>query len=102
MVEPTAPKKTEDASKRNWADEDDDAEDGGDDVEIGGASVAQVGKSKTNGDGDQADANDQQREGGEEPRAIVPKKPRQVRERNQYGDFVVTKINIKEREIVVP
>lgn len=52
MVEPTAPKKTEDASKRNWADEDDDAEDGGDDVEIGGASVAQVGKSKTNGDGD--------------------------------------------------
>lgn len=25
-----------------------------------------------------------------------------MRERNQYGDFVVTKINIKEREIVVP
>ena len=48
-------KKSEDASKRNWADDmDDDNEDGGDDVEIGGASVAQVGKKPTTGDGDQA------------------------------------------------
>ena len=47
-------KKSEDASKRNWADDmDDDNEDGGDDVEIGGASVAQVGKSNkpSNGEG---------------------------------------------------
>lgn len=56
MVE--AKKATEDASKRNWADEDDDAEDGGDDVEIGGASVAQVGKAKAGEGGDQADSND--------------------------------------------
>lgn len=32
----------------------------------------------------------------------MPNKPRQKRERNIYGDFVVTKINIKEREIVIP
>lgn len=39
-----APTKTaaEDASKRNWADEDDEGDEG-DDVEIGGSSVAQVG-----------------------------------------------------------
>ena len=34
--------------------------------------------------------------------ADKPRKPRQVRERNQYGDFVVTMVKIKEREIVVP
>lgn len=32
----------------------------------------------------------------------MPNKPRQKRERNIYGDFVVTKINIKEREVVIP
>jgi len=32
----------------------------------------------------------------------VPNKPRTKRERNIYGDFVVTKINIKEREIALP
>lgn len=32
----------------------------------------------------------------------MPNKPRTKRERNIHGDFVVTKINIKEREIVVP
>mmetsp|Transcript_35508 Transcript_35508/g.43492 ORF Transcript_35508/g.43492 Transcript_35508/m.43492 type:complete len:113 (+) Transcript_35508:262-600(+) len=32
----------------------------------------------------------------------MPSKPRTKRERNIYGDFVVTKINIKEREIVIP
>ena len=30
------------------------------------------------------------------------KKPRQNRERNIHGDFVVTKFNIKEREVVIP
>lgn len=33
---------------------------------------------------------------------MVPPKPRTKRERNIYGDFVVTKINIKDRVIVVP
>ena len=33
---------------------------------------------------------------------MYPKKPRAHRERNIYGDFVVTKINIKEKEIVIP
>jgi hypothetical protein len=32
----------------------------------------------------------------------MPPKPRTKRERNIYGDFVVTKINIKERVIEVP
>ena len=33
---------------------------------------------------------------------MPPPKPKVKRERNIYGDFVVTKINIKEREIPVP
>lgn len=32
----------------------------------------------------------------------MPPKPRTKRERNIHGDFVVTKINIKEREIPQP
>jgi len=32
----------------------------------------------------------------------MPNKPRQKRERNIYGDFVVTKINIKDRVIEQP
>ena len=32
----------------------------------------------------------------------MPQRPRLNAERNKYGDFVVTKINIKEREIPVP
>jgi len=32
----------------------------------------------------------------------MPNKPRQKRERNIYGDFVVTKINIKERVVEIP
>ena len=32
----------------------------------------------------------------------MPTKPRQKRERNIYGDFIVSKIEIKEREIVIP
>jgi hypothetical protein len=39
MVEANKSKAAEEVSKRNWADEDDDGEDG-DDVEIGGSSVA--------------------------------------------------------------
>ena len=33
---------------------------------------------------------------------MPPPKAKVKRERNIYGDFVVTKINIKEREIPVP
>lgn len=97
MVDTNKSKPAEEVSKRNWADEDDDAEDG-DDVEIGGSSVAQVGKPKAaEADGSAAAGGE-----GEQPRTVVPNKPRTKRERNIHGDFVVTKINIKEREIVVP
>ena len=32
----------------------------------------------------------------------MPPKPRANRQKNIYGDYVVTKINIKEREVVIP
>jgi len=62
MAEATAPAKTaaEEASKRNWADEDDEGDEG-DDVEIGGSSVAQVGKT-----GGAAQSSEQQPDGEEE------------------------------------
>ena len=90
MVEDAKVEKKE-VSKRNWADDDEDGE-GEDDVEIGGSTVAQVGQNKP------------PMETAESAGRTVmpPKKPRVERERNIYGDFVVTKINIKEREIPVP
>ncbi len=84
-------------SKRNWADEEDDGAEE-EDVEIGGSTVAQVGQPQpseaANAEGE-GEAQTQQR-------TFVPNKPRTKRERNIYGDFVVTKINIKEREIALP
>ena len=64
MAEATAPAKTaaEEASKRNWADEDDEGDEG-DDVEIGGSSVAQVGKT---GGAAAAQSSEQQPDGEEE------------------------------------
>ena len=87
----------EETKKRTWAEEDDDAGADDDDVEIGGSTVAQVGAGQTAAaEGEEAAAAEQQK-----PRTIVQKKSRQNRERNIYGDFIVTKINIKEREIPV-
>lgn len=80
-----------DVLKRNWADDDDDAE-GEEDIEIGGSSVAQVGQNNAPIATTESTGRTM----------IPPKKPRTQRERNIYGDFVVTKINIKEREIPVP
>ena len=77
-------------SKRNWADDDEDVE-GDDDVEIGGSTVAQVGQPS-------APMVTLESAG----KTVMPQKPRVHRERNIHGDFVVTKINIKEREIPVP
>ncbi len=82
-------------SKRNWADEEDDGAEE-EDVEIGGSTVAQVGQPQA------SDAAKTEGESQPEQRTFVPNKPRTKRERNIYGDFVVTKINIKEREIPVP
>ena len=99
MVE--AGKPAEDAkaagkSKRNWADEDDEAGED-DDVEIGaGGPSGQVKETKPEAAEDGVDPEVKKR--AEQIKA----KPRQQRERNIYGDFVVTKINIKEREIPVP
>lgn len=61
----------------NWADDDDEVEEGDREKDIGGnVPVAK-----------------------KEPEApkIIP--PKTKREKNIFGDFVVTKINIKEREI---
>lgn len=90
MVEDAKADKKE-VSKRNWADDDEDGE-GDEDVEIGGSTVAQVGQSNP----PMATAESAGRT------VMPPKKPRVQRERNIHGDFVVTKINIKEREIPVP
>lgn len=38
----------------------------------------------------------------QQERTFMPNKPRTKRERNIHGDFVVTKINIKETKIEVP
>jgi len=80
----------EQVTKRtDWADEDDDAEGEDENVEIGGSTVAQVGKpsppiATTESAG---------------RTFMPPAKPRVNRERNIHGDFVVTKINVKVREI---
>lgn len=91
----TSTEEQKNVSKRNWADEEDDgAED--DDLEIGGSSVAKVGQQQpAESDNTDAAAEPQQR-------TFMPPKPRTKRERNIHGDFVVTKINIKEREIALP
>lgn len=95
-------------SGRNWAEADEDENEADDDdVEIGGATVAQVGQVKAasaNANANTKAPEDQAAfdEPAEKPRAIVPQKPRTKRERNIYGDFVVTKINIKDRVIEVP
>jgi hypothetical protein len=77
MVESTEPKKStpaEEASKRNWADEEDDGEDG-DDVEIGGTSVAQVGKPKAGAE-NKGEANETEFAESQPERTFMPKKPR--------------------------
>ena len=86
------------AQQRNWADEDDDGNDEGEDVEIGGSSVAQVGKPAAEGEAATEGT-------GEAAAAQAPPqkpKPRTVRERNIHGDFVVTKIHVKETKVVIP
>ena len=93
--------KAEDASKRNWADEDDEGDEG-EDVEIGGSSVAQVGSANAAAAGSSELPADGEEQKQQAPRTFMPNKPRQKRERNIYGDFVVTKINIKEREVAIP
>ena len=93
------PEEQKEISRTNWADEDDDGQED-EDVEIGGSSVAQVGqqnKAAASQNNEDAFQENQQQE-----RTLYPKKPRAHRERNIYGDFVVTKINIKEKEIIIP
>ena len=64
--------------KRNWADVEDDAEEDGAQKDIGGSGpVAKAPKA-------------------EEKPKIVP--PKTKREKNAYGDFVVTTINVKVKE----
>ena len=94
MAEAKPVEEQKDIGKRNWADEEDDAQDD-EDVEIGGDKVAQIGDKKIE------PAAAENGEAVEQPRKQV-KKPRQNRERNIHGDFVVTKFNIKEREVVIP
>ena len=76
----------ENITQKNWADEDEGDEDA-DDVEIGGSSVAKVAAKPME-------------------RTIIPEKgppkPREQRERNIHGDFVITKITIKEQKIEIP
>ena len=96
MAEATKP--VEETKKRDWADDDDGQDD--EDVEIGGSSVAQIGAARKI-DGD--DAKDGSSETVVQAKKPLPKaKPRSQRARNIHGDFVVTTINIKEREIVIP
>ena len=65
--------------KRNWADVEDEGEDDGTQKDIGGSDpVAQAPKE------------------AEAPK-IVP--PKVKREKNAFGDFVVTKIQIREKEV---
>ena len=82
-------------TKRNWADEDEEGDEA-EDVEIG-ESVPSQAPAKP-----EATQPAEEEKKDSQPRSIVPPKPRTKRERNIYGDFVVTKINIKEREIPVP
>jgi len=89
MAEAKPAEEQKDISKRNWADEEDDGADE-EDVEIGGGkTVGQAKSSET-----AAESTEQQ-----QPRTIMPPKPRQNRTKNIYGDYVVSKINIKEREV---
>ena len=82
--------------RANWADEDDDGDDD-DGVEIGGSTVAKVGQTQA------AQAEPEKAEEPAQPKVTVPPKPRTVvRERNIYGDFIITKVNVKEREIIEP
>ena len=65
-------------AKRNWADDDGEEDEEGGDRNIGGSEpVAKVPKKEP------------------EP----PKIPKIKREKNAYGDFIVTKIEVKERVI---
>lgn len=76
--------------RTDWADEDDDAEGEDENVEIGGSTVAQVG---------QASAPIATTESAGRT-FMPPPKPRVHRgERNIHGDFVITKINVKVREL---
>ena len=66
--------------KRNWADDEDEHAEDDDEKVIGGSgAVAQVKPQEP-----------------EKPKWIAPK---EKRVKNAYGDFVVTKINIKEKEV---
>lgn len=85
-------------SKRNWADEEDDGQDE-EDVEIGGATVAQVGQKMPT---QEATAPVEEEKKEQQQRTFMPPKPRTKRERNIHGDFVVTKINIKDTKVEVP
>ena len=89
MAEAKPAEEQKDINKRNWADEEDDGADE-EDVEIGGGKT--VGQAKT---AEPASENAEQ----QQPRTIMPPKPRQNRTKNIYGDYVVTKINVKEREV---
>ena len=67
--------------KRNWADVDDEGDDDGVQKDIGGSGpIAQAPKEAEN----------------QAPKIVVPKVKR---EKNAFGDFVVTKINIREKEV---
>ena len=85
--------------RNNWADEKSDGEEEEDDREIGGSSVAQIGQPTA---AQTEKANEEAFTEAQPARTFIPNKPRQKRERNIYGDFVVTKINIKDKVIEIP
>ena len=90
-------KKATIAAQRNWADEDDE---GGDDEDVAiGGTIANPAKQAQAEENQNADEATTEAAAVEQPKPFVSNKPRQKRERNIYGDFVVTTINIKEREI---
>ena len=75
-----------DPTKKNWADEDDDQEDDDDNQEVPQLPGA-----------DEKDKDDNKEE--EPKQAVKNYVPPVKRERNEYGDFIVTSINIREPEI---
>ena len=98
MAEVAKTEEKKEIASKNWADDEDDAADD-EDVEIGaGASVAQVVATRKI----EPDEGEGASETVVEAKPQHKAKPRSKRERNIHGDFVVTKINIKEREIVIP
>ena len=91
MVESSevAQKSAEEIKRKNWADEEDDDNDEGQDQEIGDAKA----------DAKQAQEKQEQEEETKKEEEVKPTwkmADNKARERNQYGDFVVKKFEVRD------